>query len=197
MRQQVGKSKPWRRTVALSTFVGLTIGLLWSGAVLASSTQPSDEGIGVDPVSVRMLAVGPDAGNVNWSLIQYVSDTGTCLDVEGELNGERASFGGCDSDPDAVRAPMVGGLVLDGERLAVAFGVLTSPGANVRVLLIDGRTVAAQVQDAAWVVSIPVDDIEAATFERADILDEQGIVIDSVPVVPMSSGDTAFSVGGS
>jgi len=197
MRQQVRNSKPWRRTVALSTFVGVTVGLLWSGAVLASSTQPSDEGIGVDPASVRMLTVGSDSGNVNWSLIEYTSDAGACLDVEGELNGERASFGGCDPDPDAVSAPTVGGLVLDGKGFAVAFGVLTAPGANARVLLIDGRTVAAVVQGGAWVVSIPVDNIEAATFERVDVLDGQGRVIDSVPFIPVPSGDTLVSILGS
>ncbi len=197
MRKRVGIGQQPRRIVILSVFVGLAIGVVWSGVVMASSAQPSDEGVNVDLATVETVGVGTDAQGVVWTLVGYRSDAGGCVDLEGELNGERVSFGGCDPDPDALRSPSVGGVVVGGERLAVAFGMLPSSGVKVRAVLTDGTTVDAQVASGAWVVSIPTQDIEAALFEGFDVLDARGAVVESVVVDSLLSSGTATDDHGS
>lgn len=193
MSKPVGISRRPKRIFALSLSIGLAVGVMWSGVVMASSTQPSDEGINVDLSTVETLSIGTDAQGVEWSLVQYRSSVGGCLDLEGEFNGDRVSIGGCDPDPSTLGAPSIGGAVVGGQRMAVAFGVLSGPAVNVRAVLIDRTVVDAQVADGVWLVSIPTQDIEAVVFQSFDILDAQGALVESVVVESLLSGDAVSS----
>ena len=120
MRQPASNWR-WSRVVTVSAIVGVITGLLWSGVVLASSAQPTDEGIDVDQASVRTARIGTDVQGVAWTLVRYQSSVGECLSLRGEFNGEQGSFGGCDPNLELLSTPTLGGLVLDGQGLAVAF----------------------------------------------------------------------------
>lgn len=189
MQGLTGFNRGSRRMVTLAVAAGVAAGVIWSGVVLASSTQPSDEGIDIDLSTVENVYLGTDSMGVTWNLVGYVSGIGGCLDMEGNLNGDWGSIGGCDPNPESIRAPSTGSLVLDGRRVAIAYGVLPDSGVDVRALLVDGSAVDAMVAGGAWVISVPSEVSEEVVFKSVDILDSQGVVIDSVEFGLLVEGD--------
>ncbi len=179
------------RQVLAVVFVALAIP---AGAAALTSASGSDgsghapdqrhaaaEGRAVDPTTVRVERTVEDPpGEVKWSFVSYRASDGGCLDMYAELVSEEAhgKVGSC--APGERRFEWgIGGVELGGTWYNVVYGRGRGALADVRIHLVNGNRLEADVVDETWIAVVPGDQF-SFDVDRIEALDRSGSTVEVV-----------------